>query len=68
MIRQDWTKKLLAEYFYAQICHVENLQDETITAMRTKKGLVILSDKLRALEIEKKVLMQVWSDLQPFDI
>jgi hypothetical protein len=57
---------LVYEYFYKRLCEVDEEIYNTIAAIRTKKGLIILCDRLRALEVEKQVLMRVYDDLRVF--
>ena len=58
--------ELISEYFFRQLCALEEKQTELVLAIRTKKGLLILCDKLRELEVEKRILIKVYEDLKPF--
>ena len=58
--------ELISEYFFRQLCALEEKQTELVLAIRTKKGLLILCDKLRELEVEKRILIRVYEDLKPF--
>ena len=57
-------KNLLHEYFYKRLCEVDEEQRSIISAMRTKQGLIILCDKLRALDIEKQVIQGIYEELK----
>ena len=57
---------MLHEYFYNRLTELDEEQRSIICTMRTKTGLIILCDKLRALEAEKLALMRVYEDLRPF--
>ena len=59
-------RTLLHEYFFKRLCEVDDEIFSTVCAMRTKKGLIILCDRLRVLEMEKLVLMRVYEDLKVF--
>ena len=58
--------ELISEYFFRQLCALEEKQTELVLAIRTKKGLLILCDKLRVLEAEKSALITVYEDLRVF--
>jgi len=57
---------LIHEYFYKELCRLDEGIYNTVSAMRTKRGLIILCDRLRAMELEKQVLMRVYEDLRLF--
>ena len=59
-------RTLIHEYFYKRLSELDEEQRSLIYTMRTKTGLLILCDKLRALEVEKLVLMRVYEDLKVF--
>jgi len=65
-MHDPFERVLLHEYFYKRLCEVDEEIYSTICAMRTKRGLIILCDKLRALELEKLILMRVYEDLKVF--
>ncbi len=57
---------MLLEYFYMRLSEIDEQERDLLYTMRTKKGLLVACDKLRALEQEKLVLMRVYKDLRPF--
>jgi len=59
-------EELIHEYFYRRLCELDEEQRTVISALRTKAGLVILCDKLRGLETEKRVLIGIYEDLKHF--
>ncbi len=62
----SYSTVLFQEYFYKRLSELDEAQRELLYTMRTKKSILILCDKLRALEQEKLVLMRVYEDLRPF--
>lgn len=59
-------RKLFHEYFYKRLSELDDEERQVINAIRTKTGLVILCDKLRALELEKQVVTSIYEDLRLF--
>ena len=59
-------RELFAEYFYNKLSKVDLEIDDVVYAIRTKKGVLILCDKLRVLEAEKSALITVYEDLRVF--
>jgi len=52
------------EYFYNYLTELDEEQRKLISAIRTKTGLVILCDRLKAIEVEKQVVMRVYEELK----
>lgn len=61
-----FSRELLHEYFYVRLSELSEKESTLITALRTKKELLVLSDKLRALELERLIVMQVYEELRSF--
>ena len=61
---EPFERVVFHEYFYKRLSELEDEVFGVVSAMRTKKGLLILCDRLRALEVEKQVLMRVYEDLR----
>ncbi|MDL2233489.1 hypothetical protein LJC63_07920 [Ruminococcaceae bacterium OttesenSCG-928-L11] len=55
---------LVHQYFYKRLSEIDEEEREVIRAIRTKVALVPLCDKLRQLDIEKRVIMQVYDELK----
>lgn len=54
------------EYIYKKLCELEEQQETILYAMRTKKGLLILSDKLWEIEVQKAYLTSLYNELKQF--
>ena len=54
------------EYMYRRLSEISDEQEQVVLSIRLKKGILILSDRLRALEVEKCHLIRVYEDLRPF--
>lgn len=63
---EPYERILLHEYFYRRLTNIDEEQRKVISAIRTKPGLVILCDKLRALELEKMVVTHMYEELKLF--
>ena len=63
---EPFERILMHEYFYKRLTELDEEQRSIIYTMRTKRGLLILCDRLRALELEKLVLMRVYEDMKGF--
>lgn len=61
---EPYARVLLHEYFYKRLSELDETERELISAIRTKTGLVILCDKLRAVEIEKQVIIRLYEELR----
>ena len=61
---EPWARVLVHEYFYKRLSDLDEDQRKLIYALRTKRSLIVLLDKLRYLEIEKMVLLRVYEDLK----
>jgi len=66
LLREQFSQELLREYFYNRLSELSEKEQELIAAVRTKKELLVLSDKLRALELEKLIITQVYEELRTF--
>lgn len=64
--RDKFSSELLREYFYVRLSELCDKESELIAALRTKRELLVLSDKLRALELEKLIVTQVYEELRLF--
>ena len=63
---EPYERRLIHEYFYKRLSDLDEEQRKVISAIRTKSGLVILCDKLRALELEKRVVVDIYEELKYF--
>lgn len=61
---EPFGRVIVHEYFYKRFCEIDDEMQSLIRQIRTKSGLVILCDRLRALEMEKVVLVKVYEDLK----
>ena len=61
---EPWGRILVHEYFYKKLCDLDEEQRDLIYTLRTKRSLIPALDKLRALELEKHVLLRVYEDLK----
>ena len=61
---EPWARVLVHEYFYKRLSDLDEDQRKLIYALRTKRSLIPALDKLRALELEKHVLLRVYEDLK----
>ena len=61
---EPWARILVHEYFYKKLCDLDEEQRDLIYTLRTKRSLIPALDKLRALELEKMVLLRVYEDLK----
>jgi hypothetical protein len=61
---EPWARTLMHEYFYKRLSDLDEEQRELIYAIRTKRSLIVLLDKLRYLEIEKLVTMRLYEEMK----
>lgn len=61
---EPWSRILVHEYFYKKLSDLDEEQRQLICAIRTKRSLIILLDKLRALELEKMVLLRIYEEMK----
>jgi len=55
---------LIHEYFYKRLSEIDEQEQRLIYALRTKKGLLVVCDQLRVLEIEKMVTMRLYEEMK----
>jgi hypothetical protein len=61
---EPWSRILVHEYFYKRLSDLDEEQRQLIYALRTKRSLIVLLDKLRYLEIEKQVTMRLYEEMK----
>lgn len=61
---EPWARTLVHEYFYKRLSELDEEQRQLIYALRTKRSLIVLLDKLRYLEIEKLVTMRLYEEMK----
>jgi len=57
--------ELFAEYFFRRMVEIDENIDEVLCAMRTRRGVLVLCDKMRVLDAEKQMLIKIYNDLKP---
>jgi hypothetical protein len=55
---------LFYEYIYARLVELEDEQEKLIQSLRTKKGIILVSDRLRVIELEKLILIRIYEDFR----
>jgi len=61
---EPYSRILIHEYFYKRLSEIDEQEQRLIYALRTKKGLLVVCDQLRVLEIEKMVTMRLYEEMK----
>lgn len=60
----EYQRNLLHEYFFGRLTELDEEERRIISAIRTKTGLLMLCDQLRAVELEKGIITRIYDDLR----
>lgn len=56
--------EIMHEYFYGKLCEIDEKMETVIIDIRHKRGVLILCEEIRRLEIEKRCYEAIYDDLR----